>query len=54
MEVAGSGPARTPWRRLLSAMLFTLVAGALLIGGLAIAIQLGHLMQTLDVWLARG
>ena len=36
MEVAGAGTARTPWRRLLSAMLFTLVAGALLIGGLAI------------------
>lgn len=35
-------------------MLFTLVAGSLLIGGLAIAVQLGHLMQTLDVWLSHG
>lgn len=32
-------------------MLFTLVAGTLLIGGLAIAVQLGHLMQTFDTWL---
>ena len=52
--MARTGPSRTPGRRLLTAMLFTLVAGALLIGGLAIAIQLGHLMQTLDVWFTGG
>lgn len=34
----------------MTAMLFTLVAGALLIGGLGIAVQLGHLMQTVDAW----
>jgi len=54
VAVAGPGALGPPWRRLLSAMLFTLVAGALLIGGLAIAVQLGHLMQTLDTWLTHA
>lgn len=52
--MAGPGALGPAWRRLLSAMLFTLVAGTLLIGGLAIAMQLGHLMQTLDTWLTRA
>lgn len=51
--MVGPGASGSPWRRLLSAMLFTLVAGALLIGGLGIAIQLGHLMQTVDAWFPR-
>lgn len=46
--MADAGPGSTGLGRLFQAMLMAVVIGILIVGGLASALQIGHLAQTFD------